>query len=114
MDTKYHVDFNGFEEYRNAFETKILEFRSELYKTFKTCQNVEWEGPGYDSTIALLNNEISKLDKIPQVLDLFKEFMNQAINDYSQGMEEVKQAFESILNQIRYEKARRGEIVDGI
>lgn len=112
MDTRYHVDFNSFEEYKNAFEKKISEFRTELLKTFQACQNVEWEGPGFDSTINLLNNEISRLDKIPQVLDLFTKFMEQAINDYTQGMEEVKQNFEEILNQIRNEKARRGDLTD--
>ena len=36
--------------------------------------------------------------------------MDRAINDYSEGQELIKKQFEEILELIRLEKAKRGDI----
>ena len=40
--------------------------------------------------------------------------MDKSINSYSEGMEEIRKSFEEILEVIRIEKRKRGELTDGI
>jgi hypothetical protein len=114
MNEKYYVNFSGFEEYKEAFEKKITEFRQEVFNVFKLNQEVDWKGSGYDSASNSINLEIDRLNTIPQVLDLYVDFMDKAINNYSDGMEEIRKSFEEILEVIRIEKRKRGELTDGI
>lgn len=114
MNDKYHVNFNEFEEYKKAFEKKVIEFRQEVYNVFKLNQEIDWEGNGYDAASKSIALEINRLNTIPQVLDLYVDFMDKAINSYSEGMEEIRKSFEEILEVIRIEKRKRGELTDGI
>ena len=109
MNNKYIVKFNDFDEFRKIYEDKIDELRQEIFNVFKLNQETDWSGDGYESFSKLISLEISKLDRIPQVLDLYVDFMDKAINNYSEGMEEVKKSFDEILDIIRNEKIKRGE-----
>ena len=113
MNEKYYVNFNSFEEYKTKVEDKINEFRQEVLNVFQLNYNVEWTGDGYNSISNLINQEIDDLNYIPQVLDLYVDFMDKAINNYTEGMEEIKESFEELLETIRAEKIKRGEIEDG-
>ena len=109
MNNKYIVKFNDFDDFKKIYEDKIDEFRQEIFNVFKLNQEINWTGDGYDSFSKLISLEISRLDRIPQVLDLYVDFMDKAINNYSEGMEEVKKSFDEILDIIRNEKIKRGE-----
>ena len=113
MNDKYYVNFNGFDEYKRSFEEKINEFREELFNVYKAYLKVDWEGEGnvaFNESFTIL---FDKLNYIPQVLDLFTKFMEQAMNNYSEGMEEIKKSFDSLLELIREEKLKRGELTNG-
>ena len=114
MNGKYYVNFSNFEEYKKTFEVKISNFREELFHVFKYNQEVKWTGEGYDAVSNSISLEISKLDVIPTVLDLYVDFMDKALNNYSEGMEEIKKNFQDILERIMAEKQKRGELTDGI
>ena len=114
MSDKYIVKFSDFEEFKKIYEDKIDEFRQEIFNVFKLNQETDWSGDGYESFSNNISLEIDRLDKIPQVLDLYVDFMDKAINNYTEGMEEIKKNFEEILEIIRSEKMKRGELTDGI
>ncbi len=112
MNNKYHVDFTNFREYRDHFEKKIEEFRESVYRVYDSCDKLEWEGKGYVSTMDLVSNQINDLDVVTQILDLYKKFMDTALDNYTEGMEEIRKSFEEILEQIRQERRKRGELTD--
>ena len=114
MNDKYYVNFSGFEEYKEYFKKKIEEFRQEVFDVFELNREVEWTGEGYDAASNSISLEINKLNEIPEILDKYVDFMDKAINNYSDGMEEIKKCFEEILEMIRIEKSKRGEVPNGI
>ena len=112
MNDKYYVNFKGFDEYRKVFKEKTDEFQQELLSIYNAYLKVEWEGEGYESFKSSFNMQFDDLNYIPQILNLFSEFMEKALINYSDGMEEIKKSFDSLLQVIRDEKRKRGELFD--
>jgi uncharacterized coiled-coil DUF342 family protein len=109
---QYHVDFTSFEEYKEELTKKIDLFRSELDKVSNTHQKLEWQGDAFNTATNIFYNKMYDLYIIPQILELYVKFIDMALVDYRDGMEEVKKSFEEILEKIRAAKMKRGEIVD--
>ena len=110
MNNKYHVDFTSFGEYLDVFEKKTEEFKEIVYRVYNSCDKVDWEGKGFTSAMDIVSNQINELNLTGQMLELLKKFMDTAINNYQEGMEEIKKSFEEILEKIREEKRKRGVI----
>ena len=110
MNEKYRVNSVDFEEYKKKFESKVSDFRQDLFDVFMLNNNVKWEGTGHNAFNSLIIQKIDKLNYIPQILDLYVDIMDRAINDFSEGQELIKKQFEEILELIRLEKAKRGDI----
>lgn len=110
MNEKYRVNSIDFEDYKRKFESKVSDFRQDLFDVFMLNNNVKWEGNGRNAFNSLINQKIDTLNYIPQILDLYVEIMDKAINDYADGQELIKKQFEEILELIRLEKTKRGEI----
>lgn len=108
MNNKYHVDFTSFGEYRDVFEQKTKEFKKIVYRVYNSCDKVEWQGKGFLSAMDCISNQINELNLTGQMLDLLKKFMDTALNNYEEGMEEIKKSFEEILEKIREERKKRG------
>ena len=109
MNEKYHVDSIEFEEYKRKFEGKVSDLRHDLFDIFVLNKNVKWEGSGRDAFNSVINYKIDRLNYIPQILDLYVDIMDKAINNYAEGQELIKKTFEEILELIRQEKLKRGE-----
>ena len=103
---EYYINFSDFEEFRNMFEKKIDEFNEEIYKVFKSCNEVEWDGVGHDVTINAIYKEISELEKISKTLDRFLDFMDTVTDNYTEGVEDVKKHFCEVEDMISMLKVR--------
>ena len=97
---KYFVNFSDFEEYQEVFQNKLDEFNDEIYRLFKSSQDVEWVGLGRDKTMNALYSQIDKLIKISDNLNKFLETMRLASNNYSEGADEVKSSFRDIADMV--------------
>lgn len=107
---QYHVDFNGLEEYKKEFKNKIKTFTDELDKILNYKNDLIWNGKGSEVVLNDFSDKMSDLYVIPQILELYVKFMETSLSDYGAGLEEIKKSFNDILNHIREEKSKRGEI----
>ncbi len=109
---QYHMDFSSFGDYKEEFKNRVEEFRNELDVVAKLQDKLEWEGTASTTALDLFSNKLYDLSVIPRMLDLYIGFFDKALGDYTDGMEDIKKTFEEILEQIRNEKRKRGEIED--
>jgi hypothetical protein len=107
----YHVDFENFDEYKIELQKKIKNFDTELDALFKSRNKLIWQGEAYDTAMDIFYDKMKDLYVIPDVLELYVKFIDTALNDYQEGVEEIKKSFDEILEKIKEEKRRRGEIV---
>ena len=112
MNERYRVNSEEFEEYKRKFEEKVSDIRQDLFDLYFINRNVKWEGAGHDDFDAIINSKIDRLNYIPQILDLYVDIMDKAIKNYAEGAELIKKTFEEILELIRQEKIKRGEIIN--
>jgi len=106
----YHVDFANFDEYKIELQKKIKSLNKVLESLFKSREKLIWQGEAYDTAMDIFYDKMKDLYVIPEVLELYIKFIDTALNDYQAGMEEIKQSFDEILDQIKNEKMRRGEL----
>ena len=111
---QYHVDFNSFEEYKNGLKKQVDNFRNELDIVRKLEDHLNWEGEAKTTALDLFGDKLYDLYTIPQILDLYIKFMDIALTDYQDGMEEIKKSFDEVLSMIKTEKQKRGEVVNEI
>lgn len=101
---KIHVNFDDFSDYRNYFDTKKNEIDSILKEVYIKSREVEWKGMGHDALNDRFLEQLEKLENIPMVLNLLKEFMDYAINDYQEGMNDIIEKFKELKEIIQEEK----------
>ena len=107
---KYHVNFDDLNDFKEVFQKKIDDFNEVIYKIYKSSQKVEWVGLGHDKTIEALYLQIEELKKVYIGLGKFVEFVDIALNNYSEGVVEVNNKFQKMEEIIDMEKTRRGGI----
>ena len=107
---KYSLNFNDLEEYKEVFQNKIDEFNEEIYKVFLSCQKTNWVGIGHDRVINAIYNQIEELDNVSQNLTKFIDFLNKALEAYTDGVKEVDTKFLEMREAIEAEKIKRGEM----
>lgn len=105
---QYYLNFEDFEQFKNAFQKKIDEFDEEVLDLFKSCNEVEWVGKGHDSTINALYTQIDELITISNNLNRFLEFMNTATDYYEEGVEETRTRFKEVENMISIIRSKSG------
>ncbi|MBP5684674.1 MAG: hypothetical protein J6X02_05420 [Bacilli bacterium] len=108
---KYHVDFDNFEEYKVELQKMINSFNNELDILFKSREKLIWQGEAYDTAMDIFCDKMKDLYVIPEILELYIKFIDTALSNYQEGMEEIRKSFEEILERIKEEKRKRGEIV---
>ncbi len=111
---EYHIDFNSLEEYKIELDKNIEILNEELSKIYKAHSEVTWNGVAYEVATEKLYNKLSLMSNMIRVLSLMSKFMETAHNNYREGLEEIQKNFEEVLEKIRAEKAKRGEIWDNI
>lgn len=107
MNMKYFINFSDFEEFQDTFQKKLDEYNDEVYRLFRSSQEVQWVGLGRDKTMSALYTRIEALNKISENLNKFLEFMRIASNNYSDGVDEVRDKFkeiEDIINSSKFKK----------
>ena len=104
---KYHVDFNNLEECRNFIEKEKNAFKDELDIITKAKKNVQWKGQAYNAFYNTFTNNMFDLYNIPKILELYIKFLDISLNDYQDGLKEIKKQFDELMLQIkRYEELK--------
>ena len=70
---KYFLNFEDFDEFKSVFKNKVDEIESEICTIYKACQEVEWVGLGYETTVQAIYDQIDKLSIIIECLNMFLE-----------------------------------------
>ena len=81
---------------------------------YQAHNEVQWEGVAYEIATEKIYRKLDKLARMIKILSLMSNFMGTAHDNYRDGLEEIKKNFDEILDKIREEKAKRGEVWNNI
>lgn len=103
---KYYVDSVKIEEFINNCNSYINELQKQSVVMKSLIDKTIWQGNARDAASLKYNKIMKEVDKVPETLTLYINFMETVVKNYGEGTERIKKEFQEIIEKLELEKVK--------
>ena len=104
------VNSNGINSFIKLEETKIDELNTKIDEYKKIADKVNWQSPNKDEILSTFYENVHEMENISKRFSVFIKFLDIVLNNYGEGLEEIKKELKKLEDDEMLRRLKNGQI----